>query len=227
MASSRTVKEVMTLSEVADYLQLSEKSILRMLGRGEIPAAKVASQWRFMRSVIHDWLASRTEGVSMGSVAGRVERLPIYLGKLIREDLVVFDVKPGSVEAVLRQLTAPLVSAGVIDDEERLLKNLLYRESLMSTAMGEGVAIPHPRRPLRGMFAEPTVVLGICPEGTDFQAIDGRPVHVFFLVCAPREDVHLQVMAKVATLVRRDHVIERLSRASSRDEVAAVLEENS
>jgi len=55
------MKEVMTLKEVAEYLQLAEKSVLRMAQAGKIPAAKIASQWRFLRALVNDWLASQME----------------------------------------------------------------------------------------------------------------------------------------------------------------------
>jgi len=197
--------EVMTLADVAEYLQVAEKTVLRMVQRGEIPAAKVASQWRFMRSLIRDWLVGRMQAVPAVDVwPDRSAASLLPLREVLRAELMSFDLEPGPKEAMLRQLMAPLVRTGFASDPSRLLRSLVERERMMTTAVGHGIAIPHPRRPIEGMFEEPGVALGICPRGTNFDAIDDQKVHVFFLICATREEVHLNLMAKVAWLSRQD-----------------------
>ena len=198
--------EIMTVIEVAEYLQLAEKTVVRMAQRGEMPAAKVASQWRFMRSLVREWLVAQMQTLPAGQlddVAGRENTL-LGLNEMIRPELMNMDIKPGPKEAVLRQIVGPLVQAGFAADPSRLLTSLLERERMMTTAIGHGVALPHPRKPITGMFPEPAIALGVCPAGTDFDAIDDQLVNVFFLICATREEIHLQLMAKVAWLSRKD-----------------------
>jgi PTS system nitrogen regulatory IIA component len=198
--------EIMTVAEVAVYLQLAEKTIVRMAQRGDIPAAKVASQWRFMRSLVREWLVAQMQTLPAGRLDEVVQRedalLPLH--EMIRPELMSLDIKPGPKDAVLRQIVAPLVQTGFATDPSRLLGNLLERERMMTTAIGHGVALPHPRKPIAGMFPEPAIALGLCPTGTDFEAIDDQMGHVFFLVCATREEIHLQLMAKIAWLSRRE-----------------------
>ncbi len=139
----------------------------------------------------------------LGDVAGREEAL-LGLDEMIKPELMNLDIKPGPKEAVLRQIVGPLVQTGFAADPSRLLASLLERERMMTTAIGHGVALPHTRKPIAGMFPEPAIVLGVCPAGADFDAIDDQLVNVFFLICATREEIHLQLMAKVAWLSRRD-----------------------
>jgi len=196
----------MTVTQVAQYLQLAEKTVVRMAQRGEIPAAKVASQWRFIRSLVREWLVAQMQTLPAGrldEVAGEGEAL-LAMPELIRPELMSLDIKPGPKEAVLRQLVAPLVQTGFAADPSRLLTSLLERERMMTTAVGHGVALPHPRKPIAGMFPEPAIALGICQTGTDFDAIDDQLVSVFFLICATRDEIHLQLMAKLSWLARRD-----------------------
>jgi len=198
--------EIMTVAEVAEYLQLAEKTIVRMAQRGEIPAAKVASQWRFMRSLVREWLVGQMQTLPAGrldEVARREDAL-LPLHEMIRPELMSLDIKPGPKDAVLRQIVAPLVQTGFAADPSRLLTGLLERERMMTTAVGHGVALPHPRKPIADMFVEPAIALGICPDGTDFEAIDDQLVNVFFLICATREEIHLQLMAKIAWLSKRE-----------------------
>ena len=212
--------EVMTLTEVAHYLQLAEKTILRMAQRGEIPAAKVASQWRFLRPVIKDWLAARMHSLSGSSVSlsPAVNEVGPSLREVIRPELIRLDIAPGSKEAVLRQLIEPLQQTGFAASPEALLEGLLEREQLMTTAVGHGIAIPHPRQPLKNMFTQPAIALGICPLGTDFNAIDDQPVRIFFLICATREGIHLELMAKVAWLGRQQDLMTALTQCRSQNE---------
>jgi len=212
--------EIMTIAEVADYLQLAEKTIVRMAQRGQIPAAKVASQWRFMRSLVREWLVAQMQTLPPErpeQVVRRQDALPPF-HEMIRPELMSLPIEPGPKEEVLRQIVAPLVRTGFAADPSRLLASLLERERMMTTAIGHGVALPHPRKPIAGMFPEPAIALGICPDGTDFEALDDQMAHVFFLVCATREEIHLQLMAKVAWLSRRE-VLSELGNA--RDAAAA------
>lgn len=198
--------EIMTVTQVAEYLQLAEKTVVRMAQRGEIPAAKVASQWRFMRSLVREWLVAQMQTLPAGRLDEVVDQdnSLFALHEMIRPELTNLDIKPGPKEAVLRQLVAPLVQTGFASDPSRLLASLLERERMMTTAVGHGVALPHPRKPISGMFPEPAIALGVCHVGTDFDAIDDQLVSVLFLICATREEIHLQLMAKIAWLSRRE-----------------------
>jgi len=220
--------EIMTLAEVAEYLQLAERTVLRMAQRGDIPAAKVASQWRFMRPLVREWLVGRMQALPAPETAGTVDLKPpvLPLGEVLHPELMAFDLTAGPKESMLRQLLAPLLKTGFAKDTNLLLTSLLDRERMMTTAVGHGIAIPHPRRVMPGMFREPAIALGICPEGTDFGAIDDQLVHIFFLICATREEIHLQLMANLSWLTRREGVIAKLTNASSSQEVCDLVSDS-
>lgn len=217
--------EIMTLAEVARYLQLAEKTVLRMVRRGDIPAAKIASQWRFMRPVIRDWLAGQMQTMpssKLKSLTGE-ERPLLRISEIMRPEFIVLKVIPAAKESILKQLVVPLKKTGFARDTDVLLESLIERERMMTTAVGHGIAMPHPRRPIAGMFAEPAVVLGICPKGTNFEAIDDQLVHFFFLICATREEIHLQLMAKVAWLTRHEEMMSQLGHVSSKNRAIDII----
>lgn len=217
--------EVMTLAEVADFLQLAEKTVLRMAHKGQIPAAKVASQWRFLRSIIKDWLASQMQAVSSPNIRYLTEnnRSISLLNGIIRPDLIRTVIQPGSKDAILKQLITPLRETGFAKQPELFLQKTIERENMMTTAIGHGVAMPHPRNPIKNMFPEPAVVVGICPKGTNFDAIDNQLVHLFFLICATREEIHLQLMAKIGWLIRNKEVLAKLKLATSKEQVMELI----
>ncbi len=215
----------MTLSETAEYLQLAERTVLRMAQRGEIPAAKIASQWRFIRPLVREWLVAQMQSLPLSSsseVSGGSGKHLLPLAEVLRPELMTFDIHPGPKEDIFRQLLVPLLKTGFARNADLLLKSLVDRERMMTTAIGHGIAAPHPRNPIPDMFPEPAIAMGVCPQGTDFNAIDDQLVHVFFLICATRIEIHLQLMAKISWLSRQD-VIMKLRGVSSPSEAMAVL----
>ena len=142
-------EEVMTLAEVAVYLRLAEKTVLRMVHKGQIPCAKVASQWRFLRSMIDDWLIAKMQVLPRNDLARVIESSPdaVPLSRLLKEQYILLNLRPGSKEDVLRQLVEPLVRTRFVEQGQIFLEKLLDREGIVSTAVGRGVAIPHLRNP--------------------------------------------------------------------------------
>jgi len=208
---------IMTLPQAAGYLQLAEKTLLRMAQRGEAPAAKVGSQWRFMRTVIDDWLASqmrvRPYTPHKASEAPG-EELP-GVQDIFRPDLMNLKVRRGSREETVRSIVEPLASSGFARDSEALFSSILNREMMVSTAIGGGVALPHPHRARPGFFPSPAIAVGLCPEGADFDAPDRRPVYVFFTICATSDVTHVRLMAKVAWLAKDQEFLAALRTAPS------------
>jgi PTS system nitrogen regulatory IIA component len=217
--------EVMTLAEVATYLRLAEKTVLRMVHKGQIPCAKVASQWRFLRPMIDDWLIAKMSVVPRNDLARLIESAPdaVPLSRLLRAEFILLDVRPGGKEKVLRQLVQPLVGTRLLVHAQPFVEKLLERERIVSTAVGKGVAIPHLRNPRENPEGGPLLVVGICREGTDFDAPDREKTCLFFLLCTDSEVVHLRVLAKVNRLAGRKDVMNRLLRSESPEQVLHVL----
>src|SRR3989339_1377334 len=134
----------MTLAEVAEYLHRADRTVRRMAQKSEIPAAKIASQWRFIRSVVRDWVAAKMQTLPAEQLSLASTHNLLTLGEVVREDLVNIDITAGPKQAVLKQLVEPLTNSGIIADTGVLLESLIERERLMTTAVGHGIAIPCP-----------------------------------------------------------------------------------
>jgi PTS system nitrogen regulatory IIA component len=108
---------------------------------------------------------------------------------------------------------------------ESLRAKCLAREQLLSTGVGNGVAIPHPRDPVPTLKAPAMIVFGRSPAGIDFGAVDGKPVHLFFLLCCQNIEVHLHLMGRLAKLLRnRDFLAKCRECEAPADLVRVVLE---
>jgi len=107
-------------------------------------------------------------------------------------------------------------------DREVLAKVLLERERLASTAIGEGVAIPHGKLDAVGKLV---AVVGRATEGVDFDSMDGRPTHLFFVLVAPENStgVHLKALARISRLFKDPEFRTRLMQAKDAQDIYRVI----
>ena len=215
--------DIMTVNEVAKYLKISEKSVIRMAQKGEIPVTKIASQWRFMKAVIDDWLISRMDVSSKSYIANTSKNIPIYTSRLIKPEYILMNIEPGNKEVILKQLIKPLIDNDLIKDAQAYLKLLIEREEIVSTGIGKGIAIPHIRNPKQYPITEPAIIIGVCKKGTNFDSLDGQETNLFFLVCADCEVVHLKIMAKIAFLTKNINILNKLKKAKSPNEILSEI----
>lgn len=121
--------------------------------------------------------------------------------QLLREDRVIIDLKAKDKESVLQELLSVL---NLKPEQEKLvLEQLKKREAIGSTGVGKGVAIPHTRSVV---VDDVMLVVGLSKEGVDFQALDGKPVHLFFLLVAPPQDLgarYLITLGEIANVARK------------------------
>lgn len=124
------------------------------------------------------------------------------LHSLLSEDLIIPDLKAVTRDEVLKEIVKFLKSGDRISRDKDLYDKLIQREKLGSTAIGDGVAIPHCK--LKGIKS-PLLVLGISHLGVSFDSLDGKPSHLFFLVVSSPDNpsISLQILAAIAQLVRK------------------------
>ena len=136
------------------------------------------------------------------------------LTEYLAEDQIVADVKDDDVRGILRQLLAPAIESGKVARPEAVLSALLAREKVLSTGVGHGIAIPHA---ISAAIPKPQVLVGICPEGTDYRSMDGEPVYAFFVLLSPpdRASHHTRLLARIARLARDPEFVEGLRRCDS------------
>jgi excisionase family DNA binding protein len=218
--------DIMTLKDVADYLRLSEKTVSRMAQEGQIPAQKLAREWRFQRSLIASWLATRAATpVDEQQLSPEATGLPpaLTVANVITPARINLNLTATDKNGVLRELGALVLDPR----EERLFDTLLQalkaREDLCPTCVTEGVAIPHARNALVGLVDSPVLAYGRHNQGVDFGALDGKPVYHFFLLCAPNVRQHLQLLSRLARLVNNADFRGKLMATKLPDEIIALI----
>lgn len=131
---------------------------------------------------------------------------------------IKLDLQSAEKEDALKELVDLLAETQEIGDKKGILKALIERESLGSTGIGQGIAIPHGKT---DKVSELVAVLGISQKGVNFEALDGEPVYIFFLLVAPKDTAgpHLKALAQISRLLRDSYFCELLKRCKTVDEV--------
>ena len=144
------------------------------------------------------------------------------LSDLLNEDTITISLSYKDKQVVIEELLDLAIKTGKINDRSVALKAIMERETLMSTGLERGVAIPH----AKSKAAEDlTMALGISKEGIDFQSADGKPSHLFFLLLAPEAAAgpNIKVLAQIARLTSNPSFCESLKKASSSQEVMEII----
>lgn len=146
------------------------------------------------------------------------------LSQLLPPDRIKLDIKARDREDVITQLVEILTKAGVIDDKEKVTRMVIERENQVGTGIGYQVAIPHSEP---GPYSYPLAALGRLSEGIDFQAPDGTPVKLVFLLLTPDETpaLHVRLLARICRLTRAGKLRSRLLSATSAEEASRFIVE--
>jgi len=146
------------------------------------------------------------------------------LRDLLSEEVVRMPLKNTEKNSIIEELVELLYRAGKLKDRDKALQAVLERERIMSTGMGEGVAIPHAKTvAVDGLVA----AFGITSKDVDFQSIDDKPVRLVFLLIGPMDPTgpHLQALSRISRLMHRGELREKLISASSEADILRIIDQ--
>jgi PTS system nitrogen regulatory IIA component len=144
--------------------------------------------------------------------------------ELLKKEFIVGELKTKGKKEVLAELAGVLSKGKTQRDSQAMLRVLPEREALGSTGIGDGIAIPHGK--LAGLD-EIVIAFGRSRDGIAYDAVDGRPVHLLFLLMAPEnsEGQHLRVLAQLSRMLKDKNFRKKLMEARSQDDLVQVITE--
>ena len=145
------------------------------------------------------------------------------LSKFCEEDLISFDLKGKNKEQIIGELVDLTSKSKLVKDRNELYKAVMEREKLVTTGVGYGVAFPHAKtKSVKGIV----VSFGRSQAGVDFEAMDHKPVQLFYLIAAPEDAIgaHLNVMARLSYIMKSDQVRQKLMKIASPKELLEILD---
>ena len=214
----------LTVREVATLLSVSERTIYRWIKEGTIPAYRISEQYRFHRAELLEWATARRIGVSADifqETEGASAPMP-SLGEALLAGGIVYRLAGTDKESVLHAAVEAMHLPEEVD-REQLLRVLVAREALASTAIGDGVAIPHVRNPIVLHVPRSMITLCFLEKPVDFGALDGQPVHCLFTMVSPTVRAHLHLLSRLAFALRDPGFQGVIRRPGLRNEILADL----
>lgn len=146
------------------------------------------------------------------------------ISELLAPDCMILSLKATEKRAAIDEMVHQLYKAGRINDEEKYKEGILKREAQTSTGLGDGIAIPHAKNEA---VVKPTVLFARSQSGVDYEALDGQPVFLFFMIAAPEgaNDTHLQALAALSGLLMDHSFVAKLKEAQTPNEILALFDE--
>ena len=211
------IDDILTIEEVAKYLRVSDRTVYDWAQKGEIPAGKIGTVWRFKKSEIEHWVNER-----LSTDKNKISEDEIQIRNILSPDRVVF-INQRSKHDALIQLSEVLASAPQIKNKTELTEQILKREELMSTAIGRGIAIPHVRLL---SVTDLVMAVGVCRKPIeDFEPIDDQPVSLLFMIAAAynQHSYYLKTISNFTALFKNSELIHSILEAQTEDEIYSIL----
>jgi excisionase family DNA binding protein len=217
---------LMTIKQLATYLSVNERTVLKLVQEGALPGVKVGSQWRFRKTMIDTWLDDQMLGITPRYVdPPRVEvpRRILTLASCFETSHIIPELASETKTSAIVEIAARAEKLGLVRDETWFVGSLIQRENVMPSAIGNGLAFLHTLRRHPEQVVKPFMVLGRSREGIDFDALDGKPTHLFFVLGLKYEELHLPWLAKLVQMLAQADIVPSLLRASSADAIYGLL----
>jgi len=215
-----TDDDILTLEEVAKYLRVSERTVYDCAQKGEIPAGKIRTAWRFKKSEIDKWVNERLTSTSLNP-----QITPVNPESILSPHRVIFMNYSNKRDALLA-LSENLAASPQVKNRQELSTEIIKREELMSTAIGCGIAIPHVRL---SSITDLVVSVGVSRTNiVDFCPLDDEPVRLVFMIAAAHNQhaYYLQTLSWFSTRLKNKKLRDSLLQAQTEQQVYELLVKN-
>ena len=224
---------VFSIEEVASYLHLDEDDVRTLVRDGDIPFETRGNRPVFRPAEIDAWASHRILGMEGDRVAAYHSRThpsaptaptrASELSALVHSSCIAPALSSRTKASVLRDLVAVAEQTGLLHDSKALIDSLIERETLCSTGLPGGLAIPHPRHHHPWLFERSFLIIGRTLQAVQFGSPDHKPTDLFFLLCCQDDRLHLRSLARICMLAQKTPLLENLRTAESASEMIEVL----
>ncbi len=220
----------LSIVEIAKRLDLNSETLQRWIRQGSIPINSKGGIGIFNEQKLIKWAEKQRLSYKVPSQkeSGSQEHGDLMLVSAMELGGVYSGISGADKEGVLKSVVdlVPDIDGATV---RKLHAQLMEREQLSSTGIGNGVAIPHPRNPLKNGFKKPMILTCFPEKSIDFKAIDDMPVFVLFLLLSPDVEFHLNLLSRLSFCLRDNSFIDFLKQTPSTDTLLSrveILEEN-
>lgn len=223
------------IDSLASYLHLTPFQVRRMVDRGRLPGRKIGGEWRFSEAEIHHWLEAKIGVMEDDDELARMEDVlysrgpvssDVSIAELLPLEAITIPLNARTRVRVIERMVEAAAATGWLWDPEKMIEAVEARETLHSTALDNGVALLHPRRPQASILAQPLLALGRTYKGIPFGDSQGRLTDIFFLILSTDDAGHLRTLARLSRFVGEPQFLENLRRARDAVGVHRAIEDH-
>jgi PTS system nitrogen regulatory IIA component len=204
--------------EVARIMDVPLVTVTRWAHQGKIPCKLKNDAYVFNREKIVSWAKAHHFHICdlSGSKKMQEKSSGISLVSVLERGGIHYNLPGHDIYSVLENAVnrSAVIQSGY---REQVLNDLIHREEIASTGIGNGIAIPHPRRPLTGLIDFPALSLFFLENSIDFNAVDGKPVSVLFMIFSPSTPIHLQLLSALSFVLRSKSMLKTLEKREKPD----------
>ncbi len=222
-----------SLSELAKFLNRTEKEVQRLADKEILKGRKVQGSWVFSLPDVVLWMehemtqVSTTQTEQLENAVSDSSDEPsetISLSAILSPESIDLKFPAKTKSSVLNEIVKLGVDVGKLWDDKAMAEALRERESMSSTALDNGVAILHPRRPQANIIAEDFLALAISSRSIPFGGDRGVETNVFFLLCCQTDESYLRTLGKLARLLKVSGFLDALRECESPYEALDLIE---
>ncbi len=198
------------IDSLAAYLHLMPQQVVRLADRGKLPGRKVGGQWRFSHAEMHHWLEERiglSDEEELLHFEGVLEKAhgpappEIVIAQMLPVEAIAIPLPARTRNSVFQAMVEKASATGWLWDPERMVEVIRTREEMFPTALDNGVALLHPRRPMSSILGQAFLALGRTSTGIPFGAGHGALTDIFFLICSVDDRGHLRTLARLSRIL--------------------------
>jgi PTS system nitrogen regulatory IIA component len=227
-------QEDFDIDSLAAYLHMMPAAVTKLAERGKLPGRRVGGEWRFSAAEIHHWLEERiglSDDDALVQMEGALDRATgfktpeeISIAELLKPEAIEVPLDARTRSSVVVKMTELAARTHLLWDPETMAEAVRAREEMHSTALDNGVALLHPRRPMPAILAEAVLALGITPGGIPF-GDGGSLTDIFFLICSTSDHEHLRILARLSRVINDQGFLTTLRLASNAATVFELVRE--
>jgi PTS system nitrogen regulatory IIA component len=222
------------MDSLARYLHVTPAQVQKLAERGGVPGRKIAGKWQFSKGEIHHWLEERigagdasdlehVQGLLDKAASGH-EAAAVSISELLVPEAIAVPLAARTRSSVINAMVELAARTGLLWDPAEMAEAVQAREKLHPTALDNGVALLHPRRPLAHLLAQPLLALGRTQSGIPFGSESGQLTDLFFLICSVDDSQHLRTLARLSRLIAMPDFLMALREAESSTEVLSIVQ---
>ncbi|MDX9703578.1 MAG: PTS sugar transporter subunit IIA [Candidatus Auribacterota bacterium] len=215
----------LSVKDLSKLLNVTERTIYRWIKHQSIPVYRIHDQYRFNRVEILDWATTHKMNISHKILqdASQENLRKFSIAETIKKGGIHYRVEGKDKKSLLRSVVGFLNLPDDVD-KDTLLNAMLVREELGSTGFGDGIAIPHARYPV--VTHIPNAIVSVCflEKPVDYGAIDGKPVHCLFTIVSPTVRSHLNILSRLAFILKDINVKNAILKEESREVILNEIE---